>query len=275
MRPGILLSNFNLKTKKMKKIILKISLFTMVLFFAQRTTVNAQNSPDKKTVTVHNNNFTSINTKNGTEKIRTSRDGKVYELAVVNEQITSFSIDGKIIPKASWGEYSKEIAVIREQLAVDKIQAKKDQQQAQLDQQQATRDQQQAQKDQKNALLDQQQAKRDQQQARKDQEQAKRDQQQARKDQQQAVKDQQQAAADQKLLNALIGDLISDHIIPNKKALLNLTLNSAEMRVNGQMQPGTVFNRYKEKYSRVSGRNFYYSYSGEENRQNMLINTSN
>jgi len=229
----------------MKKIILKISLFTVLLFFSQQSIVNAQKVLNKKTVNVHNNNFTSINTKNGAEKIQTIRDDKMYELTVVNEQVSAFSIDDKIIPKANWGEYSKEIAVIRQQLALDKIQAKKDQQQAQFDQQQVARDQKQVQKDQENVLLDQQQT---------------------AKDQQQAPKDQQQVVADQKLLNTLIRDLISDHIIPYKKALLHLTLNSAEMRVNGQEQPRAIFNRYREKYSRLFSFNFSYSNNAGVNK---------
>jgi len=215
----------------MKKIIFKICLIIVVQFCSQQTTVNAQKVPDNKTVSSHNSNITTINTKNGVEKIRTTRDGKVYELELANERVTAFSVNGKIIARANWDMYSKEIAIIRQQLAGDKIQANKDQQQAQLDLQQTKRDQQQLAKDQL----------------------------QVRKDHQQVLKDQQQATVDKKILNSLIDDLINDQLITSKKALLNLTLNSTEMRINGQKQPIAIFTRYKEKYSSFLGLNFSYS----------------
>lgn len=146
----------------------------------------------------------------------------------------------------------------QEQAMKDKVQAEKDSEQAMRDKVQAEKDNYLAQKDKEQAEKDQINAKKDQEEAMEDQKQAKLDQEQARKDQVQAKIDQQQAEEDQKLLRSLVADLIKDGIVPDEKAIINITLSATEMTVNDKKQPAEVFNRYKEKYKRFATGNFLY-----------------
>ncbi|AYL96492.1 hypothetical protein [Mucilaginibacter celer] len=274
----------------MKTNYFKISTLLMVsLAFA--AVANAQ-KPTKKTAYDPYNNYANFSS-NGREQIQTHWNGKTYQIELLKDKMTSLAIDGETIPLARWGEYSKEIAAIREQIKKDRIQAKKDQEQAMRDQQQAkrdqeqasrdqlqakrdqeqarldqehakteqeqaARDQQQAKRDQEQAVRDQEQAKRDQEQAGRDQVQAKRDQEQARLDQIQAKKDQERAAEDQRLLKQMTGDLVKDGIIANEEALHDMSFNSEELIVNGVKQSDSVFKRYAAKYKRFAQGNSSY-----------------
>jgi colicin import membrane protein len=267
----------NLYFIKSKQTMKKINLKNTVLIGAMLlgTTAIAQTTHKKTAYVDHGNNIYTYSTTNGIlkEYIKTDWDGTDYEVKTVNGKITELYVDDKKIAPSDYEKYATVVAAIRRQIKEDRIQAQKDQQQAERDraqakrdqeqarrdqeqagkeQVQAQRDQEQAKRDQEQAVRDQEQAKRDQEQAQRDQEDAKRDQEQAQRDQVQAKHDQEEAAEDQRQLKLMVSDLISDGILSNEKALHSLRMNADEMIVNGKKMPGTVFNKYKQKYPRFA-----------------------
>ncbi len=151
-----------------------------------------------------------------------------------------------------------------EQAQRDKAQAERDAEQAQRDKAQAKLDAEQAKRDAVQAKLDAEQAKRDAAQAKLDAEQAKRDAQQAKLDVAQAKRDAEQAKKDREMMERLVGDLVSDHIVQGKESLKSFELSERGLEVNGQKQPEEIFKRYKSKYLKTQGASINYGIRGSQ-----------
>lgn len=229
--------------------------------------------------------------------ISTDRNGVQYEIELVKDKLTALSVDGKEVPAAEWSKYDAVIKEINDQIKKDRmqaeidrkqadkdrIQADKDRVRAELDRQQAIRDREQAgrdraqaekdraqtvidhaqaDKDREQAVRDRERADKDREQAVRDRAQADKDREQAAKDRIQADKDRAQAAEDRKQMKAMISDMVTDKIISEESALETVSITDDGMKVNGKKQDDEVFKKYRTKYSRFAGNNFYYNRSG-------------
>jgi uncharacterized protein (DUF3084 family) len=103
-------------------------------------------------------------------------------------------------------------------------------------------------KDREQATKDRDQAMKDREQAIRDRAQAIKDREQATKDRKQAMKDREQAMKDRGQMEKIIGELINENIIKNKKELYSLHLNVTQLEVNGVIQPAAIHKKFKDKY---------------------------
>ena len=265
----------------MKTNYIKCSLWLMVVVFAAMS-AKAQTSVSGKTAYNAREyiSYDGIRSENGkqVERIQSNMDEKVYKMALVNGKMTELYVDGVKIPAGDWDKYSDAIAAIKEQIRKNKEQAtrneeqarlnqiqdkkneeqaklnqirdKKNEEQAVLNNEQAQRNEIQEKKNEEQAVHNEEQAQLNQLQEKKNEEQAARNREQARLNEIQAKKNQEQAEENARFMKQLIGDLVSDKIIPDEKSLLDFTIDSDGMSVNGVKQPDAVFKKYIGKYPR-------------------------
>ena len=129
----------------------------------------------------------------------------------------------------------------------------KDRKEATKDQEQAEKDKLQAEKDQVQAEKDRVWAAEDREQAEKNKVEAEIEKVQSKKDEQQARIDAKHAEEDGKVMKKLIGELISQQIIPDEKSLHSLLFNDHELLVNGKPLPEEIFEKIKTKFSLPPG----------------------
>lgn len=144
----------------------------------------------------------------------------------------------------------------RAQAEKDREQAKRDIEQSMRDREQAEKDRAQSMRDREQAEKDREQAKRDIEQSMRDREQAMRDREQAQRDREQAARDREQAQKDREMMESLVGELIKDGLIPDKKSLTSLTLNDKKLEVNGKKLSDEIHRKYKAKYAREASYEF-------------------
>lgn len=162
------------------------------------------------------------------------------------------------------GDRDRETAKLdMEQAERDRAQAEKDREQAKRDIEQSMRDREQAEKDRAQSMRDREQAEKDREQAKRDieqsmrdREQAMRDREQAQRDREQAARDREQAQKDREMMESLVGELIKDGLIPDKKSLTSLTLNDKKLEVNGKKLSDEIHRKYKAKYAREASYEF-------------------
>ncbi len=194
--------------------------------------------------------------------IITYQDKQLYNIRMAGDKILDLYVDNRKIPADSFYVYNKTIEKIMAQIKKDKMMAEqdrimsikdrkgatKDQEQAEKDKLQAEKDQVQAEQDRVLSALDREQAEKNKVGAEKDQAEAEIDQVQAKKDEQQARIDAKHAEEDRQVMKKLIGELISQQIIPDEKSLYSLLFNDHELLVNGKPLPEEIFEKFKTKF---------------------------
>lgn len=182
-------------------------------------------------------------------------DAHLYNIRMAGDKILDLSVDNRKIPPDSFYVYRKTIEKIMAQTKKDKMMAEQDRIRAMKDREEATKDQEQAEKDKLRAEKDQAQAEQDRVLSARDREQAEKDKveaeiakAQAKNDEQQARIDAKHAEEDRKVMKKIIGELISQQIIPDENSLHSLLFNDHELIVNGKLQPEEIFEKFKTKF---------------------------
>ena len=202
--------------------------------------------------------------------IRTNNNGKSVEMTLQDDKLTSLTIDGNKIPSSEWKKYDELVSSTIANVKVDNARAQKDSERAAKDQLAAAKDRENAAADMKNAREDLRSAEQDrvrasadQVRATQDRARAKDDTARAAQDRTHAVKDKERAAVERKMINSIIGDLVSDHIIKDGASLHDLEITETSLIVNTIKQPDAIFKRYKAKYGTKAGRKFNYHFHSE------------
>lgn len=142
--------------------------------------------------------------------------------------------------------------------------AMEDKRQAEKDREQAGHDREQSDRDREQAVTDREQAVKDRAQADRDRAQSVEDRKQAERDREQAARDRKQADEDRATMQKMIGELVKEGIIADKKNLRSLTLDEDGFIINGKQQSDALHKKFMEKYlKRPGGRISFYNDSGQ------------
>ena len=188
--------------------------------------------------------------------IRTNNNGKSVEMTLQDDKLTSLTIDGNKIPSSEWKKYDELVSTTIANVKADNARAQKDSERAAKDQLAAA-------KDRENAAADMKNAREDLRSAEQDRVRSSADQVRAAQDRARAKDDTERAAVERKMINSMIGDLVSDHIIKDGASLHDLEITETSLVVNTIKQPDAVFKRYKAKYGNKAGRKFNYHFHSE------------
>jgi len=240
-----------------------------------------------KDVIIVSNMSEGISRQNGKETTVAQIGDDVYKITKVNGSIVSLHVNGSEVAQPKIGEYKEAINKIdgqmnkmrAEQEIRNKEQAKRNAEQAVRNQEQQKRNAEQAKRNAEQAVRNEEQVKRNAEQAVRNQEQQERNAEQAKRGAEQAARNQEQQErnaeqvernqeqaernAEQAIRNKeqeqrnaelrnLMNDLVTANIIKDSNSLKSLSLNNAEMIVNGQKQSSAVHEKFKNKYLKSS-----------------------
>jgi hypothetical protein len=195
-------------------------------------------------------------------RISKKLNGKNYVLLMSNQQVSGLWVDGKEIPPADWDSYGTEVATLKLQLKKDQQRASVEQLRSLGDKKESLADREKSLKERNVSLTLRAQAERSRVLAEKQKDAAERSRERSDKDKISAEIDRNTAEGDRILLEGLMGDLVTDQIVPGKNALKSLAFEAAGMRVNGTLQSREVWGKYFKKYPGLSRPGAKYSFDG-------------
>ncbi|HWB25445.1 MAG TPA: hypothetical protein VG738_08185 [Chitinophagaceae bacterium] len=215
------------------------------------TSIHAQNAKPSKYIPTdphysRNNQYLHISEDSSAKPAQTIVSYKdahdTYDFTFAADRITEMYIDDRKIPADSFYLYGDLVTMANKQLKSDKLHAEFDRQQAERDSKQAELDRRSAAHDDEHAAVDRN-----------------------------------KAEEDRAMMENLLSDIVKEHITPDKKSIASITLSGDEFVVNGKLQPGEVFEKFKEKYIKKPGYSFSYTgdatnytfrYSGKDDSKN-------
>lgn len=243
-------------------------LIALVLFNnATQAQVKSESSKGDLPKTI---NISSINS-DGSDKteMNYTEDGRRYKVHLKGSRTVEMYIDDKKIPESDFAKYEPGIRKILEQIEedrkqadIDRAEAEKHRQLANKQREEVNKMREEAQRDREEAEKHRVQADRDRERANDERKQADRERERANQHREQAEKDRARAEVDRKQMEAMFDELVNDKLITDRESLTSLELDETKLVVNGKEQPGSIHQRYKQKYLKESHRRLQFRSSG-------------